>query len=71
MRPSDKVIANTIARLLRRMKAHSTIQVAVHFGQDPPDWARDSIVATNGAEIEAKHLVKMLRPATRKRGETR
>lgn len=65
--PSDRVIANAIARLLRRIKANETIQAAAHFGQEPPDWARDSIVATNGAVLEAKYILKTLRNLTPKR----
>lgn len=61
--PSPRVIVEIVDRMLRRMKAKSTMAVAKVVGQGPPDWAIDDIVATNGVEIEARHLVTLLKRA--------
>ena len=62
--PSPRVIAEIIDRMLRRMKAKYTIEVARAVQQEAPRRAVEDVIATNGVEIEARHLVTLLKRAS-------
>jgi hypothetical protein len=62
VRPSDEAIREVLGRLLRRLKAKDLLLVAHRVQQSPPERVFSEIVATNGVEIEAEHLLKELKP---------
>lgn len=54
-------IVDVLERMLRRLKADEIKRVASITGQEPPHWAVNDTLATNGVEGEAKYLVHFLK----------
>jgi hypothetical protein len=55
------VVAEIVGRLLRRLKAKDLLLVAHRVQQSPPEKVFNELVATNGVELEAEHLLKVLK----------
>lgn len=55
------VVKEIVGRLLRRLKAKDLLLVAFRVQQSPPERVFNELVATNGVELEAEHLLKVLK----------
>lgn len=55
------VVKEIVGRLLRRLKAKDLLLVAFRVQQSPPEKVFNELVATNGVELEAEHLLKVLK----------
>ena len=57
----NAVVKEIVKRLLRRLKAKDLMLVAFRVQQSPPEKVFNELVATNGVELEAEHLLKVLK----------